>query len=117
MEAALREKLLKLEELIEQERSYAVNLNVDALGRLQEEKKELLLQLEIPSESCPLELKEVAARLRENNRRNARLLFNTLNFLRQAMSNCCESITPLTYGQRGNRVQNNTLGLLHVGRI
>lgn len=117
METALRDKLLKLEELINQERSYAVDLKIDALKDIQEQKKELLVELDMPEENCPSELKELAARLRDSNRRNARLLHSTLNFLRQAMSNCCESISPLTYGQRGNRVHSNTIGMLHAGRV
>jgi flagellar biosynthesis/type III secretory pathway chaperone len=117
MVTRMRDKLLKLEKLIELERSYAVTLKIDALKEIQEQKKELLIDLKIPGETFPTELKELAARLRDSNRRNARLLFSTLNFLRQTMNNCCESITPLTYGQHGHRIQSNANGLLHAGRV
>ena len=117
MKAALHDKLLQLEQMIEQERFYAVSLRIAELKEIQERKRELLIELGEFTQSCPAELKDLAGRLRDGNRRNARLLHSTLNFLRQTMASCCQSITPLTYGRRGNRVQGSAIGLLHAGRI
>ncbi len=117
MNEPLHDKLLRLEHLIEQERLFAISLRFSELEEIQGQKKELLIELRDCQDGCPNELKELAGRLRDNNRRNARLLHTTLTFLRQTMASCCQSLTPLTYGRRGNRIQGSAIGFLHAGRI
>ncbi len=117
MDRPLEAKLKLLEQLIEQERAFAVGLKITELKEIQEQKKELLIELHGFQGGCPQELKDLAARLRDSNRRNARLLHTTLNFLRQTMNSCRKSITPLTYGRSGNQIQGSAIGLLHAGRV
>ncbi len=116
MNPELQQKLNLLKDLIQRERDYARNLKIAELMSLQEEKGSILSEFKSISGCCPNELKELAAHLRDENRRNARLLWATLNFLRQSMSNCCRQLTPVMYGRRGNRMQNIPLGVLHAGR-
>ena len=117
MNLELQEKLLNLERLIEQEREFAVNLQIVELKAVQDQKGQLLAELREFRDGCPDELKNLAARLREGNRRNARLLHTTLNFFRQAMNSCCNSIAPVIYGQRGVRILPRNVGVLHTGKV
>lgn len=117
MDNHLQLKLEQLEQLIRQERDYARTLKYSELKQIQEEKKQLLDELRSFSNSCPAELKATVSRLREENCRNARLLWNTLNFLRQSMQNCTRQVMPILYGRRGNSIQAAAIGLLHSGRI
>jgi len=113
----LQSQLEQLDELILLEREYAIKLKINDLKDLQERKEEMLKELQFQDSSCSSEEKQLIARLKNENRRNARLLAATLNFLRQTMRNCCQEITPMLYGRRGNRIQTPTVGLLHVGRV
>ncbi len=117
MNPELQKKLSALEQLIERERAFAVNLRIAELKAVQEEKGRLLTELRAFQDGCPDELKQLAARLRDGNRRNARLLHATLNFFRQAMHSCCNSIAPVVYGNRGHRIAPRTIGVLHTGKV
>ncbi len=112
-----QEKLVLLEQLIQRERSFAIKLQVAELKDLQEEKAQLLRELNALEGPCPEDLKEFAGYLRQQNRRNARLLASTLAFLRQTMNNCRREISTVLYGRQGNRIESRAMGLLHTGRI
>ena len=112
-----QQQLEQLDELILLEREYAIKLKVQDLKDLQERKGELLLQLQQQESAGGKEQKKMISRLKGENRRNARLLASTLNILRQTMQNCCREITPILYGQQGNRIQKTAVGVLHVGRV
>ncbi len=117
MNADLRHKLKQLEQLIQRERESARNLNVSELQTIQDEKGLLLTELQALSGGCTDELKTVATRLQKENRRNAQLLWTTLNFLRQSMCNCSQQIMPILYGRRGNSIQSAAIGVLHQGKV
>lgn len=113
----LQQKLIQLEDMMQQERHYACTLQVTELKQLQEEKGLLIKELKDLGQACPAELKQLAGRLREENRRNAQLLYTCLNYLRQAVRHCTRQLTPMSYGNRGNSLQNTPSGLLLKGRI
>lgn len=113
----LQDKLTRLEALIQRERRCACTLQVTELKQLQEEKGLLVKELRELDQACSGELQQFASRLREENRRNAKLLHTCLNYLRQAMRNCTRQLTPVTYGRRGNCLQSAPSGLLLTGRI
>ncbi len=113
----LHQQLEALEVLILKEREYAIRLKVEELKALQDEKGRLLDGFRDLVTSCPAELKEWAARLSRENRRNARLLATTLTFLRQTMESCCRDIAPVLYGSTGDRIQGRTIGVLLTGRV
>jgi len=113
----LQQKLDQLETLIQQERDYACRMQIIELKQLQEEKGVLINELKDLGQDCPDDLKQIAGRLREENRRNARLLHTCLNYLRQAMQSCTCQLTPATYGSAGNMLQRAPSGLLLTGRI
>jgi len=113
----LLQKLTRLDELIQQERGHARSLQVTELKELQEQKGLLLKELQALSTDCPPELKQLAGRVREGNRRNAQLLFTTLTYLREAMRSCTRQLTPTAYGNCGHQLQTAPSGLLLTGRI
>lgn len=113
----IRDKLQALEHLIEQERNYAMTLRIDDLKAIQQDKGQLLAELNACRDSCPDELKRVAKRLRDGNRRNARLLHAALTLLRQTMASCRNAVTPFTYGRQGQKVPFGDTGLLHIGKV
>ncbi|MBN2645753.1 MAG: hypothetical protein JXR59_09805 [Desulfuromonadaceae bacterium] len=117
MSGEWQEKLQTLERLIERERALAIDLQADALKALQEEKGALLVELRRLDPGCPEALKPLAGRLREDNRRNARLLYASLNLLRQTMNSCCSRIAPSCYGRRGHRIDGRAVGILHTGKV
>ncbi len=113
----LLQKLTRLDELIQQERGHACGLQVSELKELQEQKGLLLKELQTLSTNCPPELKQLAGRIREENRRNAQLLYTTLGYLREAMHSCTRQLTPVAYGNRGHHLQTAPSGMLLTGRI
>ena len=117
MSADLQHKLNQLEQMIQRERESARDLKVDELQAIQDEKGVLLAELQAHAETCTDELKTVARRLQKENRRNAQLLWTTLGFLRQSMSNCSQQLMPVLYGKQGNRIQSAAIGVLHRGKI
>jgi flagellar biosynthesis/type III secretory pathway chaperone len=117
MEQNLAQKLKQLEDLILQERRFACTMQIDGLKQLQEEKGLLVKEIRALDGQCSSEQKQIAGRLREENRRNAQLLFTCLNYLRQAMHNCTKQLTPTSYGRRGNSLQSTPSGLLLTGRM
>ena len=117
MDNNLQAKLEELEQLISQEREYARTLQHSELNLIQEQKKLLLDELRSFSDPCPPELKSTVSRLRDENRRNARLLWNSLGFLRQSMQSCTQQVMPMLYGRQGNKLQSAAIGILHNGRI
>lgn len=113
----LRQKLTLLQQLIHQERECAIQLRIEDLKGLQDKKGLLLMELQSYAGTCPEELKALADHLRNQNRRNARLLSTTLAFLRQRMNSCSREISTVMYGRCGNRIESKSMGLLHTGRI
>ncbi len=113
----LFQKLTQLQQLICQEREYAIQLRVEELKVLQDQKGVLLMELKTHSGPCPEGLKTFANSLRSQNRRNARLLSATLNFLRQTMTSCRRELSSTMYGRHGHQIEVQTMGLLHTGRV
>ena len=113
----LAQKLKKLGDLILQERRFVCTMQIDGLKQLQEEKGLLVKAIQALDGQCSVEQKQVAGRLREENRRNAQLLYTCLNYLRQAMHNCTKQLTPTKYGRRGNSLKFTPSGLLLTGRV
>lgn len=117
MNQELQQKLNRLEELILQERDCARTLKVDRLQKLQQEKGILVKELQTEKETCPAEIKPFIKKIQRENIRNARLLHTCLSNLRRMMQHCTRQLTPISYGNRGNSIQNAPSGLLLNGRI
>ncbi|SDZ79991.1 hypothetical protein SAMN05660420_00372 [Desulfuromusa kysingii] len=117
MEQDLTQNLMQLEKLIMQERCFACTMKIAGLQQIQQEKKQLIDEIRALDGQCSVEQKQVAGRLRDENRRNAQLLYTCLNYLRQAMHNCTRQLTPTSYGCFGNSLQSTPSGLLLTGRI
>ncbi len=116
--SALRRQLEELLQLILRERELAKSLDIEALGALQTEKEALLGALgeAVQGESAP-ELKELAARVREENRRNAYLFWSALGFIRSTMEFLGLQATPPGYGARGSSPRPSGGGLILSGRV
>ncbi len=113
----LLQKLAQLEDLIQEERDHARCLQVSKLKALQEQKGQLIKELQTLSAGESPELKQIAGRIRQENLRNAQLLYTTLSYLREAMRNCTHQLTPAAYGNSGRQLQTAPSGLLLAGRI
>jgi len=117
MDQDLQQKLNRLEELIIQERDYARTLKVVQIKELQQEKGDLIKELQSENVTYSAEIKILIKKIQRENIRNAKLLHTCLGNLRQMMSHCAQQLTPVSYGKHGACVQNSPSGLLLNGRI
>jgi hypothetical protein len=114
----LRQQLADLQQLILQEREYAKALDMENLARTAEAKSRLLTLLD--DEALPGEdeqTRQLAATVREENRRNAYLFYMTLQWVRDLMTFYGQRTVPATYGAFANQVRRQHGGRLLSGRI
>lgn len=110
------ERLLRLHELILQERECAKNLNIKGMLATVREKEDLLQALSnvshIDESSKPL-----AKRIKNENRRNAFLFKSTLGWIRETMEFLGQKTVVNTYSAAAAAIPSTVNGRLLSGRI
>ncbi len=112
----IHKDLVRLRDLIREEREYAKKLDMEGMSRVMEEKESLILSLNSIEELHP-DNKKYALQIREENRRNAFLFGSTLNWIQDTMEFFGRKTVPVAYGQQGSTVNFNINGRLLSGRI
>ncbi len=112
----VRELLIQLRDTIRDEREHAKALDMEAMLADVKRKEALIRALGAVDQLHPDE-REYAREVQRENRRNAFLFRETLNWIQDTMVFFGRKTVPSTYSQRGT-AQNNTInGRLLSGRI
>jgi len=112
----VRSNLIRLRDLIREEREFAKKMDMDGMARVREEKETVIALLDGVHELAP-EDREYARQVREENRRNAFLFRATLNWIQETMEFFGRTTVPATYGQSGTTSTPTVNGRLLSGRI
>ena len=112
----VRQQLIRLRDLIREEREYAKQMDLEAMARIREEKETLIQILDSVKELHPDDYK-YARQIRQENRRNAYLFKSTLNWIQETMEFFGRRTAPTTYGQTGHTLAAPVNGRLLSGRI
>lgn len=115
-EEELSRSLVRLRDLIIEERECAKILDMEGMTRVIEEKESLILSLDNIEKLHP-DAKKYALEVREENRRNAFLFRSTLNWIQDTMDFFGRTTVPIAYGQQGSTVNFNLSGRLLSGKI
>ncbi len=116
----LREQLQALHGAILRERTCARNLAMDEMleaTRCKEELLQTLGPLDEVAVTADHEIRQLAATIREENRRNAYLFWVTLNWIRQSMEFFGKQTTPAVYSASGATVRSRGGGRLLSGKV
>jgi len=108
--------LIRLHDLILQEREFAKNLDLKSMTTAMTEKAELvqiLAHVKIIDEKD----KSIAARIRNENRRNAFLFKSTLGWIRETMEFFGQKTVTSTYSPNAYTVNSQVNGRLLSGKI
>ena len=108
--------LVKMRDLILQERACAINLDMEGMNEAVRGKAEVmkvLAHIENVDESD----KEIVMQIRHENRRNAFLFKSTLGWIRNTMEFFGQRTVTSTYGSRANTVASHVNGRLLSGRV
>ena len=108
--------LVRLLNIILEEREYAKNLDVEGLYMAMEKKEEIVKVLSLMKELDP-EDRQLANRIRNENRRNAFLFKSALGWIRQTMEFFGQKTVTATYSARAYSVAAQVNGRLLSGRI
>lgn len=114
---SLRTRLLKLHELILRERDCCKAVDLPGLQEVLTEKELLLTDLEPLEAVAGAELRDLAAQVKNENRRNAYLIWATLRFIRESMEFFGRQTGQPSYGAGGRMIQSGGSGLMLSGRI
>lgn len=114
---SLRARLLKLHELLLRERECCKAVDLPGLQEVLTAKELLLIDLEPLESTVGSELRELAAKVKKENQRNAYLLWATLRFIRESMEFFGRQAGSPSYGAGGRMIQNGGSGLMLSGRI
>ena len=118
MNANLSEQLNQLYDLVIRERECARDLRLEELQDVVSAKETLMQELQFTEEIPVTEAdKELADKIRFENRRNAYLLWSALNWIRESMSFFGRKSAPDAYNTSGSVVSSTTGGRLLSGRI
>lgn len=118
MNTNLSEQLNQLYDLVIRERECARDLRLDELQDVVSDKEALMQELQFTEEVSVTEAdKELADKIRFENRRNAYLLWSALNWIRESMSFFGRKSAPDAYNTSGTVVNGTTGGRLLSGRI
>lgn len=112
----LRMRLEQLLELILKERECAKSLALDEFMETVRAKQEVLLALE-PQDMAGAELRDLAEKIRMENRRNAYLLWSSLKWVQETMGSFGRQVTPSGYGAAGLTSHSTNSGRLLSGRV
>ena len=108
--------LVRLRDLLLEEREYAKALNLTAMAQVMAEKEELLQILTHVQSLDPAD-KGLAAQIRNENRRNAYLFKATLGWIREIMEFFGKRTVTSTYSANAGTVCAPVHGRLLSGRI
>ncbi len=114
--ASTHDKLVRLRDLILEERSHATRLDLARLERVTREKEDLINMLALANELDPTD-RELAAQIREENRRNAFLFRTTLGWIRETMEFFGKRTVTSTYAADAGTVPAQVHGRLLSGKI
>lgn len=110
------DKLLRLLDLIFEERNYARNLEIEKLQQTVAEKEELLNHLAVIREITE-EDKIIASKIRRENRRNAYLYKSALGWIRETMEFFGRRTVTSTYAADAGTVPAQVNGRLLSGKV
>lgn len=108
--------MVKLLDIILQERECAKALDMEGLHAAMTKKEEIVKVL-AHVKSIPDAEKPLAARIRNENRRNAFLFKSTLGWIRSTMEFFGQRTVPATYSPQGSTVSSRVSGRLLSGRV
>lgn len=115
---ALENKLHELLALIRSERECAKRIAIPDLLDAAERKRAVLAQLgDLEQLDINDDIRQLAQTVRQENRRNAFLFWNTLHWLRDLMALFDQKTAPHTYGNTAGLISGRTSGRLLSGRI
>ncbi|MDD2558053.1 MAG: hypothetical protein RBR43_03930 [Desulfuromonadaceae bacterium] len=119
MKPDLSDQLSELYALVVRERECARELRIDELEEVVRDKAALMQQLQGFDDDVSLteEQKELANKIRFENRCNAYLLWSALNWIRESMAFFGRKSAPDTYNPSGTTVNGASGGHLLSGRI
>ncbi len=110
------EYLVRLFEVIVQERECAKNLDMDGMAKIMGEKEELIQYLSLVREIDEQD-KPLASRIRNENRRNAMLYKSTLGWIREIMEFFGKNSVTATYSSHASTVPSQIHGRLLSGKV
>lgn len=116
MSISVRDSLQELLDVIIEEREHAIALDIEAMQDATMRKSALLKRLEIDIE-MGVDERELAEKIRFENRRNAYLLWSALNWIRESMEFFGRKTVPDSYTPNGSRVAAINGGRLLSGRV
>lgn len=108
--------LIRLRDLIIEERKYAKTLNLSAMDQVMREKEELLQILSHVQTIEPAD-KGIATQIRHENRRNAYLFKATLGWIRETMEFFGKRTVTTTYSANAGTIAASVNGRLLSGRV
>lgn len=108
--------LIRLRNLILEERACAKTLDMEGMNRVMAEKEEILQILSHVQNIDPAD-KPIATQIRHENRRNAYLFRATLGWIRQTMEFFGKRTVTSTYSSTASTVAASVNGRLLSGRI
>lgn len=108
--------LVRLRDIILEERHCAIALDMEGMERAMEKKEEIVKVL-AHVQMLDEQDKPIATQIREENRRNAFLFKSTLGWIRQTMEFFGQKTVTSTYSARANTVASQVNGRLLSGRI
>jgi FlgN protein. len=114
--ATVHDLLVQLRETIRDEREHAKALDIDAMMANVQKKDALIRALSGVTSLLPDEQK-IAREIRQENRKNAYLFRETLNWIQETMEFFGRKTVPVTYGQNGLAQNSLINGRLLSGRI
>jgi len=108
--------LVRLRDIIIEERLCATQLDIEGMLRAMDEKEEIVKVLAHIKALDEID-KPIAKQIREENRRNAYLFRSTLGWIRQTMEFFGQKTVTSTYSARANTVASQVNGRLLSGRV
>jgi hypothetical protein len=110
------DRLIRLRDLILEERRCASQLDMDGLEKVTGEKEELINLLIYATELDPAD-RELAEQIRRENRRNAFLFRTTLGWIRETMEFFGKRTVTATYAADAGTIPAQVHGRLLSGKI
>jgi hypothetical protein len=108
--------LVRLRDLILQERHCAIHLDMQGMARTVQEKEEIIKILS-HVKSVTESDRPITKEIRDENRRNAFLFKSTLGWIRETMEFFGQKTVTSTYGAHANTVASQVNGRLLSGQV
>jgi len=108
--------LVRLRDLILQERHCAINLDIEGMAQAVQGKEDILKILSHVKDVNEQD-KPITKEIRDENRRNAFLFKSTLGWIRQTMEFFGQKTVTSTYGAHANTVASQVNGRLLSGQV